>query len=506
MRQDNFRDRYIIKLVSSVIIASLNIVLQTLLPRVLSVESYGYYTYNLNIFTSVVAVANLSATNAMSSKFSKRNEEIGLIIFYIKFWIVMVIVLNISVMVLYMTNFVQNTLSGQTIMTTLLALESVIITKFFSDNIGIFDAMAISRYPAAMQILLKIILTIVVLAGYFMGRLSLAYFYSSQIIVTTFIVMVMLRSIFTEQKRLYPKVIDHGTKAYMREYYEFCKPLVLSSTFAQAIIIFMNWSLMRWSGYVHQAMFGAAWQLNILVSYIFSPYAELSRREFAVLCEDRELLRNRLLFSFKIMMWVTCYFAIFIGVESPWILPIIYGDKYNEATFVTLLIMVYTVYQAWGQLEGAFYIATEKAKLYAWISVAGQMFTLALTFFFQIPNFIWPESLGAVGMAMTYVVSNFVITNVSLFIVLRLVGTLSLKNMASQFIPIAICGSVSFLLRWILDTYLPGSAMGDLIGKVLIGGSVYTGVIFLTIWLKPGLINLSREQILSIRKIKKEVK
>ena len=68
MKQDEFKSRYIIKLISSVLIALLNIIIQMLLPRVFTVEEYGYYTYNLNVFTSVVGIATLSAPNALVSK------------------------------------------------------------------------------------------------------------------------------------------------------------------------------------------------------------------------------------------------------------------------------------------------------------------------------------------------------------------------------------------------------------------------------------------------------
>lgn len=59
---------------------------------------------------------------------------------------------------------------------------------------------------------------------------------------------------------------------------------------SQITVIIMNWALMKWSGATEQAIFEAAWQLNMLVGYVFSPYAELSKREFAVLYNDRDHL------------------------------------------------------------------------------------------------------------------------------------------------------------------------------------------------------------------------
>ena len=75
MKRDNFAGRYIVKLSSSIVLTVINAVIQLFLPRALSVEGYGFYSYNLNVFTSVVVMANLSASNAMVSKFSPKKRR-----------------------------------------------------------------------------------------------------------------------------------------------------------------------------------------------------------------------------------------------------------------------------------------------------------------------------------------------------------------------------------------------------------------------------------------------
>ena len=154
MKQDNFQVRYTIKLFSSILIAIFNIIIQMILPRALTISEYGYYSYNLNVFTSVVSMATLSVPSALVSKFSKRNEELGLVLFYIKFYLCVGIFLNIAVVFLYSINILNNIFSEQTIFVILLGLESSILLKIQTDSIGIFDAMAVSRFPAIMQIVM----------------------------------------------------------------------------------------------------------------------------------------------------------------------------------------------------------------------------------------------------------------------------------------------------------------------------------------------------------------
>lgn len=504
MKQDQFRNRYIIKLTSSIIIVAINVVIQILLPRALSVEEYGYYTYNLNVFTSVVSIANLSTTNAMVSKFSKHNEEIGYVSFYIKFWALMTIVLNIGISVLYKTQFFQHTFAGQTIIVVLLGLESVIVTSFLSDSIGIFDAMAVSRYPAVMQIILKIVICITILIGYFTGRLSLIFFYVSQSIITLLIVIVMLRVFFKEHRKLYPKEIKKGAKKYVKEYLEFCRPLIIYAFFSQMVVIFTNWALMRWSGAIESAMFGVAWQINTLIGFIFSPYAALSKREFAVIASNIEELKNRFIQALKLMMWVTCYFSLFIGFTSEWMLPIIYGNKYSGARTVTVLIMFYTVYQAWGQIEGAFLIAIERTKLNASIGIIAQFITILCIFLFQIPNFIWPDSLGSVGIALTYAVSNFLSVGIGIFVCTRVLNVSYRKIGLIPFVPILLCSLLSIALKYSIDRLWTGESLGVLIIKILIAGVIYTGIVGSVIWFNPKLVGMTKEgmrKLLLVRKL-----
>ena len=499
MKQDIFKVRYTIKLFSSILIAIFNIIIQMILPRALSINEYGYYSYNLNIFTSVVSMATLSVPSALVSKFSKRNEELGLVLFYIKFYLCVGIFLNIAVIFLYGTHFLNSIFSGQTIFVILLGLESSILLKIQTDSIGIFDAMAVSKFPALMQIVMKVVLSFFVILGYLAGRLNLYFFYMSQILVLTVMVLIMINVIIKEQICRYPILINHGYKHYFKEYFEFCRPLVLSNIISQMIVIFMNWVLMNWSGISGQAIFGVAWQLNSLVSYVFSPYAELSKREFAVICQDTETLRYRYIQSLKLMIWLTSYFAIFIGFLSEWILPIVYGDKYARANSVTLIIMFYTIYQAWGQISGSFLLALEKTKVSATLGVIGQIVTLMLVFLFQVPNFIWPMGLGSMGIALTYCVSNFISVTISLCMNAKLLQISFLDNYFMQIPPLLFCSSIAIILKVVFNQLWNDNSIGVYIGKVVVSGIVYTISVIIIIFYRPQLIGMTKDQ-LKIRK------
>ena len=256
----------------------------------------------------------------------------------------------------------------------------------------------------------------------------------------------------------------------------------------------MNYTLLHFAGSTETAMFTAAWQLNTLVGYVFSPYAELMKREYAVIVDDTQLLRNRFHQSVKMMIWVTGYFAIFIGIFAKWILPIVFGANYAGAAAATLLVMFYTIYQAVGQVTGAFLLATEKTRAQAVFTVIGQVLTLAMVFLLQVPNVFFPKGLGASGMAWNYLIVNVVMDIIILSYIARSFQLSALRINLVQVAPIIVC-TVTAGLMYLAVSLLPGEGIVMSLLRILIGGIVYTAVVGIAIYVHPDFIGMTKESL-----------
>ena len=125
----------------------------------------------------------------------------------------MAILLNLSIIMLYSNRLLQNTFAGQTLFVVLLGLEASIVLHLHADSIGIFDALAVSRFPAVMQIILKVFMSVAIIISFLLGRLNLEAFYIIQALLTFVITFNMLHEIIKYQKQKYPVKIDHGNKA-----------------------------------------------------------------------------------------------------------------------------------------------------------------------------------------------------------------------------------------------------------------------------------------------------
>lgn len=495
MKRDQFVERYSIKLGSSVLIALCNFAIQFLLPRAISIEEYGFYTYNLNVFTSVVVMMNMSTSSALVAKYSKRCEDIGYVRFYLKFYGVITITLTLGLLALYHLENIRKSFGGQTILAVFLGLEASILIKFMADVISLYDAAAISRFPAVIQVIQRLALCLFVAGTYLLGHLTLILFYVGQIVIFVAVIAVLLKEFFKDYNSNYGKPVIRTTMIYVREYFDFCRPLVVAGIISQGIIILMNYALMKYAGASEQAMFGAAWQLNTLVGYVFSPYAELMKREFAVIIDSPDSLKRRFWQSIKTIIWLSSYFAVFIAVYAQWLLPLLYGDKYANAVSVTQMIMIYTIFQAWGQICGSFLIATEATKGYAILSVVGQIASIACVFWFQVPNFIFEEGLGSIGIGLTYMCANYLSVIIMMIYIIKKNGGTYFRMHFIYIMSIVSCFVIALLIQIVTKSIF--SNKGMIMGLVGIGisGVIYTTVIAAEIYVFPNLLGISRETI-----------
>ena len=154
--------------------------------------------------------------------------------------------------------------------------------------------------------------------------------------------------------------------------------------------------------------------------------------------------------------------------------------------------MLYTIYQAEGQILGSFMLAVEQTKAYSTISMIGNIFSLILLYFFQYPNFIWAKGLGANGMGWSYVIGViFSFTSLLCFITKK-VNMNFLKLYAIPIISMIGCFIIAFIPYVLLGRCISGRRMIFVVLRILCGGFLYCGIIMLLIWRFPQILGINK--------------
>ena len=413
--QDSLKKRYAIKYICTFAVVAVNAAVQILLPRALSVDAFADYSYNLNVFTAVLAIAILSMDGAFASKVSKRLNETGLIKFYGKFLLLITVILNLLIWIVFITGYSKRFFTGQSFTIVILALNAAITLKITQEFISLFDCYALTRISDPVVVAEKILIGIVVYAIFLAFTLKLSTYYIIQITAGVLVCMLLAYIFLRKNKALFEKNESHSTRDYMTEFYIYCRPLVLITITGNVIQILSNVILKNYGGNTEQAYYGVAWQLNNLIVYTFTPITALLQREFSVRIKSREDLRNFYKKSLLITMGVVSFFSCYVISDAERILQTLFGDVYTGAALVTRLIMIFTIFQAWGQVKGNMFMASERTATYAKINIAIQIISFALLFLFQVPNFIWPEGLGSTGIGLQKMTANIISVMLSMY-------------------------------------------------------------------------------------------
>lgn len=448
--EDSFKKRYVIKLISTMVVVAANTSVQLILPRALSIKQYADYTYNLNVFTSVLAIAMLSMDGAFASKVSKRLKETRLILFYGKFLLLVALCLNIGICLVFAFGAGNVMFSNQNFGVVILALNASLSLKLFQEISSLYDCYALTRYSEPMISIEKVTLTVLVYFFYLNTFFNIKIFYLLQITLILLIGTCMLWWFYSHNKELFTNMYGNE-KTYTKEFYEYCRPMVVAAIVSNLLVIVSNWLLKTMGGNGEQAYYGVAWQLNSLIVYTFSPIIALLQREFSVRVNNKEILGDFYRKILKTTILVVCFFSCFVIINADIILNALFGEKYTGAVQVTRLIMFYTIFQAWGQVEGAMYTASERTKVYARITITMLIVSIGLVYLFQIPNFIWPNSLGSIGMGLQKAVGNSISAMVSVYYNCKYLKMKCYKHIKNSFFILTLFLGIAFVCRSIID-------------------------------------------------------
>lgn len=501
MIEDSLFRRYIIKLISTGLIVLLGAMLQMILPRALGAEMYGVYTYNLNTFTSLVVIANLSTTNAFRTKVAKRRNDYGIILFYAKFNALMIFALNVGIMLAERMDILQEYNISSNVFLIFLALNFSCTVHLLQELAALYDAYVMTRYSEPILVITKLLITVIVFLVYAMQMLSLELFYIIQIVLNGGIIFVLISLFFHKQRILYlQEGIKQKNHMYFKEFIYYCRPMVIAMFSSNMITLLSNWMLMNYSGAYEQAYYGVAWQLNSLIAYTFTPVISLLQREYAVKSGDKENLYILYKKTMRITLILVCYFACFVIVNAGWLLELLFGKEYLPAVLVTRLIMIYTIYQAWGQVNGTLYISTERTKAYSILSIFNQLISFVFIYVFLNPGL----KLGAAGMGFQLVLTSFIGIPLLVFYNCRYLKIKFWEEYKIQFEVSLLCISLAIITRIILSCCFNSRWIeNNMFFVVLINGVLYTLFFAIAGYIFSDLIDLDRKQIISLFKNKK---
>lgn len=499
MIEDSLKKRYLLKLSSNIVSIIISAVIVSIVPRGLGPKAFGDFNFLNNFFVQLFPFFTLSTSIGFFTKLSQRQNEFGIISFYGRIVILAIILIILSIFASQLFGFVGFFWIGQKVQYVYMAAIFASLSWIINSLIQISDAYGITVATETAKIFQKLIGLMIILILFYSKNLNLThYFFYNHFISLLFIVVLIILinkygNTFFQKWKLGRKKL----KNYINEFYSYSQPLFFYTVVGAFIGIFDRWILQKYRGSDEQGFFSLAMQIGIFCFMFTSAMTSLITREFSIAYKKSDYNEMGRIFRRYIPMLysIAAFFGCFISIQADKVIFIFGGNAYANATIPMMIMAFYPIHQTYGQLSGSVFYATGQTKLYSKIGLFFMLLGLPMVYFATAPASQFGLDAGATGLAVKYVLLQFIWINVQLFYNTKFLNLQFVKFIAHQFISIIFFVILAFFSKYFIDELFAVSQ--NVIIRFLCSGILYSGlVVFLSIFI-PQVFGLHQSDIRS---------
>ena len=500
MTTDSLKKRYLAKLFANLVGLAIGVVTQAIIPRGLGPKAYGDFHFLSNFFTQIVSFLDMGTSTAFYTKLSQRQQDFGLVSFYLSFTGIVSFLLIIFVGCIHVTGAYTTLLPDQKLFYIYLAAVWGIFTWIVQILNKIADAYGVTVSTEIARIIQKGLGLALILALFFTSQLNLTHFFFYHYFILTFLALAFIwvmehhgYSICRNWKLSLSKI-----KAYAKEFYDYIHPLFVASLFGLIVGILERWMLQKFSGSVEQGFYGLSYQIGAICFLFTGAMTPLITREFAIAFDKKNIPEMARLFRRYIPMLYTisAYFACFIVVEASTVTYIIGGEKFQHATLAVMIMAFYPIHQTYGQLSGSIFFATGQTKIYRNIVITFAFIGLPVTYILIAPGYMLGLNAGATGLAIKMVSLQFIGVNVLLWFNARLLKLRFWRYIGHQIMSVGCLLGCAVIAMFLVDKGL--GLQNKVVLSFLLSGILYTFMTGILGYTQPALFGLQRRDIHSL--------
>jgi O-antigen/teichoic acid export membrane protein len=284
----------------------------------------------------------------------------------------------------------------------------------------------------------------------------------------------------------------------LSHYIKFCLPVapVIALNFTSEFLD--KWMLQNFGGADQQAFFAISAQIASISLLFTASFIKIFWKEVAEAMHKGDSQSAIELYTRARKLIFYCA-ALIATSFIPWtsqIVNFLYGPSYSLAAVSLVFLMLYSIYQSVGQIDGAFLMATGKTKvgfkMHFFLAPIGMFCTFFLLS--KSDNYLFGLGLGATGLAIKMIISQVISGNMIAHLIRK---EFSIKAISLNQIQILIFLS---LLAWAIKIILfKISASGNylFIFGILLN---FVCVILLACWV-PRIFSLPADWLKKVRLI-----
>lgn len=490
--------RVIYKIVTNIFTAIFNVIFSVIIPRSLGPSGFGLFELLNSNINQLISFLDSGTSSAFYTKLSQRPNDIGLINFYFKIVLFILIILcAVFIILVSFLNLNEIFSDDNSIKYFLLAIIFCFGLYVSISLRNAADAYILTIKSEILTVVIKAIGVLIVLWLFITKNLTIETLYYKEIIIIISIIFFSYYYILKKNwiERINDNIIKSNTNDLKKEFWNYSHPLLIMTIIVSINVIVERWILQIFSGSIQQGYYSLALRISSIAMMFGGALSTLLVREVAIHFNNNDLAGSKLLMekSIKLMYVVVTIFVAFILLFSREIIIIFVGQKYIESIATMQILAFYPLHQIIGQYAGSYFLGAGETKLYRNITIISTLLGLISTWFLLAPKEYFGFELGSYGLALKTVLINIVIANISLYFVLKKIKTPFKNYLLHQILSLLIFISIAYICK-----YLAGLLFYNSMYILLFAGFIYILISFIVVFSKPSLIGSTKSEMVNI--------
>ena len=498
MLKSSIKSRFAISLFVNVLKGFLSFITVLVLARGLGPVLYGDFAFLLGSFVAFKSLLSLGTSNAFYTFMSQNPRGGKFLAVYGGWQLIQFFLMILFIWVLAPDEWIKNIWVDQKKELILLSFVAVFMQQqAWLVMVHIGESTRLTNRVQLMNLAVAICHFLIVFSLWFSDLLALKFLFFIIICEYLFAIVVALK--WLEVFEL-PIQKFNGKKVF-DEYLIYCSPLIIYAVLGFAHEFADRWLLQYFGGSEEQGLYEVSYRFCTVSLLAATSIMNIFWKEFAEAKENGSLERMQTIYT-KFSRFLFAFGAIISGFLIPWsneIVSVFLGKPYMNSVPVLVIMLVFSIYAAVGQINNTVMYAANRTKEQLFIGAVFMTVSMLASYFLQAPqNAMVPGlELGAMGMALKRVLLMLVSVNIItwwigrsygwkfywVYQLVNLTGTL-LLGWVAQKVALALIPPVSTGLFFSVGTAL----------------FIYIAMVGYMFWSFPWLAGLSRGEFLQFLK------
>jgi len=485
----SLKTRFFWKLTNSTLSGGLSFLMLPFVSRALGPTDYGLYNFLRFFFEKIIQFFDIGAS-AFYPRFSRNPGDRGILRFLILYDFILLIGSILALLTLFISGKAESVLTTKSFF--IISLTFIFMWLFIVNGkmTELMDALGRTITNEIVQFFMRLALAIGIGLLFLSNKLSIGTYLAIQSLVY-FIFVVFLISL--AKKYLPPKTQTTPLKETANDFRVYSQPLFLASLVGIITGLGDRWILQVFSGAAEQGYYSFGLNLGTICFLLTGSVTPLLIREYAIAHSKNDKARIAAMFSkfLPVFYMLTAMISCFLATHGDWISPILGGADFTKAAIPVMLLTLGPIHQTYGQLSGGLMVATDRTKNYGKINMFMALIGLPVTYLCVAPKSYLGLDLGAAGLAFKTVFLQIVMVNIQIWYNTKYLGLKMTKFVIQQVVILGLLLAIGFMSKYIIGFFgSPG------IITLLFSGMIYMTCIAVVIFSFPGIISISREEMM----------